>query len=146
MSIDHVAAGESLVQRLRIIVGASVVVALALTILVPRAPRLAGVEFLVVPAALAGAVAPVVGFRLMQWRRQRARQLADDSARRQAYGHACLCAVGVTEAAALFGLGVAAFTDEPLALLGVVTHVLLVGAVWPSIERMEIFVDGEGDA
>ena len=50
----------------------------------------------------------------------------------------------ITEGAAVFGVVVFAMTGAPLALIGVLMHVLLGGAVWPTEEKLAGFVGDAG--
>ena len=128
----------------------TVAAALAAGVLVPTAlsavldfpPRL---TYLVGPAALIGLVGLLIGFRLYHWFRDRIAPEASEQARHAAFLRATVASLAVTEAAALFGIVVYWFSGTPFALVGVVTHVILVGAVWPTPERLEVFLDASRD-
>ena len=134
-----------IVTRCRIVLGslacAPVIVAGVLSAVDLRAP----VGPLALPAALAGAVAPVVALRLLARLRSSVPAGTTLELRGERYLTALLVAVGVTEAASLAGVLIAEFTAEPLALLGLATHVLLVGVLWPTDERFAAF-HGDRDA
>jgi hypothetical protein len=129
--------------RARLIVGALIVGVLILTAVSGWMPRVDGVGGLVVPAAVVGAACPAVAFRLYQLLRERITPTATSALRRETFLRANVLAFAITEGAALFGVVVFALTGSPLALIGVVMHVLLAGALWPTEERLAGFV---GDA
>jgi len=92
-------------------------------------------------AALSGLVSPLIGFRLFAWLRERVPPDSSHSARCSAFLRATLLALGVGEGVALFGI-VAYWLDAgPGALIGVVTLVILVGALWPGPERLQTFLE-----
>jgi len=95
------------------------------------------------PLTLAGLVSPVIGFRLFAWRRERFPAAADPAGRRAAYARALAAALGVTAAVAVAGLWAHLLSGEPGPLAGLVTHVLLAGALWPSPEGLAGFGEPE---
>jgi len=111
-------------------------------------PRVtASVPVLVGPAALAGLVAVVIGFRVYHAILGRGR----GAHRREAFMRATIVALSITEGAALFGIVAYLLSGNPTTLFGVASHVLLTGAIWPSACRLEVFlasdeptVDGAG--
>ena len=54
---------------------------------------------------------------------------------------ATVTALGVTEVAGLFGVVAYILSGRLIALSGVLTHIILAGAIWPSRERYDAFVD-----
>jgi hypothetical protein len=134
-------ANRATVARARLIAGALVAGVLLLTTASGLIRATAGLGGTVIPAAVLGAVGPVIGFRLYLLTRDRIPRDAPDDRRRAAYLRAVLLALAVTEAAALFGVVVHGLTGNPLALIGVLTHVLLAGAIWPAPERLETFLE-----
>ena len=111
-----------------------------LTALSGLMPRTGGMGGLVVPAAVVGAVGPTVAYRLYQLLRDRLAAGADATLRRQTFLRANVLAFSVTECAAVFGVIVYALSGAPLALIGVLMHVLLAGTLWPSEEKLARFV------
>lgn len=133
-------ADREVLLRARLIVGALVGGVLILTALSGFVPRVGGMTGLVAPAAIAGAVSPAVAFRLYQMRRDRLSGGDGASVRRQAFLRANVLTFAITEGAAVFGVIVFALSGAPLALIGVLMHVLLAGALWPSEEKLAGFV------
>lgn len=134
--------GSAVVNQARVIVAVLVLGVLVLTALSGLFPRSQGLGFLVVPAAIIGVVSPVIGYRAYHYLRERIPPEAATQRRTQTFLRANIVALGVTEGAALVGVVVHALTGSLLALLGVGMHVLLAGAIWPSSEKLEAFVDG----
>jgi hypothetical protein len=96
-------------------------------------------------AALLGIVSPLIGYRLYAWQRERDGVEGSHSRRCASFLRATVLALAVTEGVALLGVVAYWLTAEPHALIGVVTHVILVGAVWPTSERLANFIE-RGDA
>jgi len=140
---DERDAGRATLFQARLIVGGLVGGVLILTAVSGWMPRGGDLEGLVVPAAVIGAVSPVVAFRLYQLFRDRLTSGATAARRRETFLRANVLCFAITEGAALFGVIVYALTGAPLALIGVVMHVLLAGALWPSEEKLAGFM---GDA
>ena len=86
------------------------------------------------PAGLIGIVAPVIGYRLYLY-------LGETSVRPlgERFVVATSAALGITAGAAALGILAFFVSNRPAALIGLVTHVLLAGALWPSSERLESF-------
>jgi xanthosine utilization system XapX-like protein len=101
--------------------------------------------FLAGPAALFGLVGLLIGYRLYHWLRERIPAGASEEARQARFVQATIAALAVTDAVAVFGVVVYWFSGDPFALVGVVTHVILVGAVWPTPERLEEFLRAPPD-
>jgi len=97
------------------------------------------------PAGLAGIVSPLIGYRLYSWLRERVPGSAGPAQRRAAFLRATLLSLSVTDVTAAFGLVVYLFTEAPSTLIGVASHVILTGAVWPTEERLESFLRGAPD-
>ena len=89
-----------------------------------------------------GLVSPVIGYRLYAWSRERMPPGRVAPRAAPTFLRATSLALAVTEGVALFGI-VALLGSAPLlaALIGVVTHVILAGAVWPTPERLESFLE-----
>ena len=124
----------------RLIVAAlvgGVLVLLALSGLVPSRGALG---FLALPAGLLGLVSPVIGYKLYSTRRDGIAPQADLSARCRSFVMATVLAMAVTEGAAFVGILVFMLSGEWTALAGVLTHVLLAGAIWPSADRLQPFL------
>lgn len=98
-------------------------------------PRRAESSALVVPAGLLGIVAPAIGWRLQAAIRGRAR--GGPAERRRAYVRSVIAGLAVTAAAALLGILAWSLSNESAALLGVLLHLLLVSALWPTEERLQ---------
>jgi len=141
---DDEAADRRTLGRARIVVSALVGGVLVLAAAGSAMPRADGLTALIVPAAVAGAASPVLGFRLYQLLRERLAPGLDRERRREAFLRANILAFAVTEGAAVFGVIVHVLTGSALALIGVFTHVLLAGALWPSEERLVSFVEPGG--
>jgi len=91
------------------------------------------------PAALLAVVSPVVGYRVYHWLGSRVPGGAGAAAVDRAWLRATRWALSVTAAAAMLcGLGYL-FHRDPSGLLGPAMHVLLTGALWPSIEKRRAF-------
>lgn len=96
--------------------------------------------FLGLPAGLLGLVCPVIGYKLYTSRRDAIPPEADVRARCGVFMTATVLALAITEAAAFFGIVVFLLSRDWTALTGVLTHVLLAGAIWPSADRLQLFV------
>jgi hypothetical protein len=116
---------------------AGVLILTALSGVVNPAQR---VTVLVAPAALLGLAGLLVGYRLYARMRDAIPVDAPHGARCATFLRATIVALAVTEGAALLGVVAFWLSEDPLALVGVVTHLILVGAVWPTPERLESFV------
>jgi hypothetical protein len=99
---------------------------------------------LVVPAALAGLVSPVIGYRLYALSGAKVTREDDVVSKCGRFQHATVTALAVPFSAALLGIVVTLLSGDPAAMTGVVTHVLLTGAIWPSRVRLKSFVDPGG--
>jgi len=99
----------------------------------PRADGdVAGV--LVPLTALFGLVSPVLGYRLYLLIRERPAPAAVERFRT-----ATILGLAVTESAAFSGLIAYLLSGRVETLIGLVTHILLAGAIWPSDERLRMF-------
>ncbi len=106
--------------------------------------RTPSLSVLVFPAALAGLIAPVIGYRVYLRVRERSPDGADAQGRCAAFVRATLVALALTETVALFGIVVFLLSGARLALSGVAAHVLLTGAIWPSRARLDVFLSDAG--
>jgi hypothetical protein len=104
-------------------------------------PGTGALRLLVVPAALAGLVAPVIAYRLYSRVGARAAPEADIGARCGAFQQATVIALAVTGGAALFGIVTYVTSSDLAVMTGVATHVLLTGAIWPTRVRLESFLE-----
>lgn len=91
------------------------------------------------PAGLFGLLAPVIGFRLYEWLRSRGGDPETELEAGKRFSNATLLALAVTEAAGALGVVAYLFSGRLVALTGLLTHVLLAGAIWPSMDRFELF-------
>ena len=132
---------EAAFHQARVLVGALVAGPLVGMAAIGLFDPPARVAALVAPASLLGLVSPVIGYRLYHLLRERIPVDAGVEMRCRAYVRANLAALAVTEGAALFGLVAYSLSSELFTLVGVGAHVLLAGAIWPSPERLELFLE-----
>ena len=137
--VDDGRAERDALGRSRVVVGGMVAGVLVLTAVAGFIPRLDGAEAFVLPAAIIGAVSPIIAYRMYQLQRDRLTRDAGTARRHEVFLRANVIAMAITETAALFGLIVHALTGSLLTLLGVLMHVLLAGALWPTVEKLESF-------
>lgn len=97
-------------------------------------------------AALAGLVSPLIGYRLLAWLRERVPPGASHAERCAGFLRATLLSVAAGESVALFGIVAYWLSAVLAALIGVVTLVILVGAVWPTPEKLDSFLDSAAPA
>jgi hypothetical protein len=97
-------------------------------------------QYLVAPAALLGIVSPVIGFRLYLALKRRLPADAGLGQRCQHFYTATIIPLAVTETVALFGVIAFMLSGAPACLIGVLTHVILAAAIWPTQERLEQFM------
>lgn len=95
---------------------------------VPVGPGLAPV------AGLVGLIAPVVGYRSYLYLGETSRRPLGPR-----FVAATALGVGVTGAAAVLGVVAFYLSSRLPALIGLVTHVMLTGAIWPSDWRLDAF-------
>ena len=95
------------------------------------------------PIGLLGLISPVIAYRLYLLEKERIPPEADVLRRSRVFVRANLIAVAVSEFVALLGVVAYVLSGRPVALLGVLTMVLLVGAIWPSPERLESFCSAD---
>lgn len=98
---------------------------------------------LVFPAILAGLIALPVAWRLYA-ALQSGGAAAGEDARCRRLVTATVAALAVTEGAALFGIVAFMLSREWAALVGVATHVILAGAIWPTDAKLESFLESGG--
>ncbi len=121
------------------------VVPLVLTIVAAFLPRRASGGFLVSPAILAGLLSPAVGYHLYHALRRKVAPEAGMEERCASFRRANWVALGTTEVIAVFGAVTYIFSDQWPALAGVATHVIVTGAIWPTRERLDHFLQVETD-
>lgn len=92
-------------------------------------------------AALAGLVSPLIGYRLLAWFRERSGPGASHEAGCAEFLRATILSLAVGEGVALFGIVAYWLSAVLAALIGVVTLVILAGAIWPTPERLEAFLE-----
>lgn len=109
----------------------------------PLEPQ-ARLAFLAAPVALVGLVSPVIGHRLFLGRGQRLPP--DREARCASYTQATILALAVTEGIALLGIVTHVLTGRLFPLVGLLSHTLLAGALWPSREKLEGWLGHSGPA
>ena len=97
-------------------------------------------------AALAGLVSPLIGYRLFTWSRERIAPGTSHEKACSAFVRATLLSLAVGEGVALFGILAYWLSAMLAALIGVVTLVILAGAIWPTPERLEAFLDAAAPA
>jgi hypothetical protein len=129
----------AIIARCRIVLGALAFAPLIVAGVLAAVDLRAQVGPLALPAAIFGAIAPVVSLRQFGRLRSRVAPGVPLETRGEHYLTALLVAVGITEAAAFAGVLISEFTGEPLAMLGLATHLVLVGVVWPNEERFAAF-------
>ena len=143
--VDSTTTGETsergAVGRARRRAGLLVLAALIPTAVSGVLPLRARVEFLAMPAALAGLVGPVIGYRLYLLFRERIDADSEVGERCRGFVRATTYALSITAAIAVAGAILFALTHEVATLVGALGHVLLAGAIWPSAERLEAFLE-----
>ncbi len=124
--------------RARIVAGTLAAGMLVLAAVLTQIDLGGNVSSLTLPAGLFGLVGPVIAYRLYYYRSDQAisARLQDDGA---AFLQAQILALAIAEAPGFFGCIVYALSREPMALTGVLTFVIFVGATWPSTERVDAF-------
>jgi hypothetical protein len=126
--------------RSSIVVGAITTGVLTMTIIAAFIELSTEIRSLMPPAALLGIVSPVIGFRIHLALKRRIPQEAGIEQRCQRFFTATIIPMAVTEGVALFGLIAFMLCREPACLIGVLTHVILAAALWPTPERLELFI------
>jgi hypothetical protein len=135
-----------MLKRIQLVTGLRTGLLLAATALADLVPLRIDLSRLVLPAGLLGLVAPVLGYRLYLWRRDRLPREAGPEARCRAFGRATALALGAAEVIAALGVVTFAATGVLSTLLGVLTYVILASAIWPTPERLAAFADADVDA
>jgi hypothetical protein len=123
-----------------IVVAAMTAGVLLLTVISGFLDVASGLEFIVAPAVLLGLLSPVVGYRLYCRMRERLPREADDAYRCRRFLAATIIAAGISESIAILGIAAFLLSGSFAGLVGVVTHVILVGAIWPSQEKLAAFL------
>jgi hypothetical protein len=119
------------------LLGVGPLLLLALTLAVPPDPASSP---LVVPAGVLGLVAPAVAWRVQASAREKGRGSA--AAGHRAYVRSVVAGLSITEAAALLGVLAWLLSGQVQALIGLPMHLVMVGALWPTEERLR---QAEGD-
>jgi len=132
---------RSVLVTARLVAGGLAAGVLILTVLAGLVASPVRLEWLAPPAALLGLVSPVIGYRLYALLAERVSPTEDAGARRGAFLRATVVALSVADGVAVFGIVAFALSGKPMALIGVLTHVILTGAIWPSEERLETFLE-----
>ncbi|ANM29306.1 hypothetical protein ABI59_06425 [Acidobacteria bacterium Mor1] len=93
-------------------------------------------------AGALGLVAPAAGYHLFLAAKGRADadSALDGETRIRRFIQAFIVALAVSEGGALLAAVAYFLTGQPLTLLGVAAHLLIVGALWPSVERVQWFI------
>jgi hypothetical protein len=123
----------------RIIACAIVSGSIAFWIIVYFISQEGGPEIMVTIAVLAGLVAPVAGYRI--YRRIWERRPDGEQEASAAFLRANIIALAIAEGASLFGAVTYLLTGNPLTCTGLITQVLLTGAIWPNEQRMRSFLE-----
>jgi hypothetical protein len=134
---------ESTVARSRMIVIAMAGGVLALTA-VSRFIELESIGFARsagLPVGLAGLVALPFGWRANVTMRERVPDNLDVETGCTRYTAALLVALAITEGIAFVGIVCYTLGSELIALTGVLTHIMLSGALWPTPERVRPFLE-----
>jgi hypothetical protein len=134
-------ANRRVLMRARTVAAALVLGVLAFIAVSGILPRVPSLGVLVLPAAAFGAISPVFGYRLYLLLRERIAPGASAAECRATFLRAVVLALAVTDAAAVFGVLVHALTGDLLVLIGAFMHVLLAGAIWPTEDRLQLFLD-----
>jgi hypothetical protein len=113
-----------------------------LTALAPLVPPSQGWSRLVVPVGVLGIVAPALAWRLQA--RIRESVAGGAAAGRRAYLRSLVLGLGVTEAAALLGVGVWLLAREVPALVGLPMHLVMAAALWPTEQRLQAAEEAAG--
>ena len=143
MNRNEVEPAETTLRQARVVFVASiasVLVLLAIGGWIDPPGRLMGLAF---PVSLIGLVSPVIGYHLYLLLRERVPTGASRTEACRCFLRAGIVALAVTQGAAILGLVGYALSGTLSALSGVLTHVLLVGAIWPTPERLESFLGRE---
>lgn len=135
-------AEDRVLTATRTVVAALLVAVLALAAIAYRInPATGYLQVLVIPAALAGLVSPVMAYRLYSVLGAKTPPDAALGVRCDAFKRVTVIALSVTAGAALLGIVTYAMSSDLAAMTGVVTHVLLSGAIWPSRVRLESYLE-----
>ncbi len=102
-----------------------------------------GLRPLQIAAAALGLIAPAAGYHLFMAQKKKldAEAELDGDGRVARFVQAFTLAGALSEGGALLACVAFALTSQPLTLIGVATHVLIMGALWPSAERVQWFVE-----
>ena len=133
-----------ILAQAQLIAGASVGAALLLAVVAGLIGPTSASPGIALPATLLGLVSPAIAYRLPQVVRERLSPAAEPGQRSAAYLRGMVVAVAVAEGAAMLGIVAYVLSGQLSALVGVLTLVLLVGALWPSEDRLHAFVERAG--
>jgi hypothetical protein len=114
------------------VLGAGPFLLLAVALAFPPSPSASP---LVVPAGVLGLVAPAIAWRVQARVREGVGGAA--AAGRRAYVRSVTVGLAITEAAAVLGLVVWLVSGQASALTGLPMHLVMVGALWPTEERLQ---------
>jgi hypothetical protein len=131
---------ESTLLQARLIAGGMGAGVLLLALVAGWLDLRAGLHVLTAPAALLGLTAPVVGYRIFLWQRDRSATGTGADDRCARFLKATVMALAVSEGIATFGLVAFMLGAGPFALVGVLGHLLLSGALWPNEEKLALFL------
>jgi len=122
------------------VVGAIAVGPLIITIVSAFVRFSSELQYLAAPTALLGIVSPVIGFRIYLAMKRRIPPEAGLEQRCQRFFTATIAPLAVTDGIALIGVVAFMLSGAPACLIGVLTHVILAAAIWPTQERLEQFM------
>jgi hypothetical protein len=107
------------------------------------APLDADLSRLVAPVVLIGIVNPLLAYRVYLSQREGKPASGAGKGPAERFVRATVLALGVSELVALLAVIGYWLTSRPVTLLGLATHFLAAGAIWPTEERLEAFESRE---
>lgn len=132
---------EAALSTARLIAIALTAGALLLAVVAVLSPPSRSVPALVAPAAIVGFVSLAVAYRVYQRGRERIAVDAGAAVRSAAYLRALIVSLSITEGAACFGMLSFMLTRNPFCFSGLAAHLVLAGAIWPTREALERFLE-----
>jgi hypothetical protein len=138
------AAPLQVLSQAQLIAGASVGAALLLAVVVGLIGPSDALPGIAVPATLLGLVSPAIAYRLPQVVRERLSPDVEPGQRCAAYLRGVVLALAVAEGAAMLGIVAYLLSGKLSSLVGVLTLVLVAGALWPSEDRLTAFIERPG--
>ena len=99
-----------------------------------------------IPAGALGLILPVVAYRLFLYRKSRLDPQRSEAERCSGYVSGFIVAAAVSEGAALVGSVTYVLTRHPATLLGLAMHLVILGAIWPSEDRVHWFIEPDTEA